>query len=74
MGLDGIPPIILLKCASVLYRRFHYLFSLILRHNYLPSDWKIHLIKDFKKLEQLQCQAMVQNIFLVSDYKTQLIH
>ena len=26
MGPDGIPPIVLSKCASVLYRPFHYLF------------------------------------------------
>ena len=44
MGFDGIPPIVLSKCASVLYRPFHYLFSLILKYGYLPRDWKIHMI------------------------------
>ena len=44
MGPDGIPPIVLSKCASVLYRPFHYLFSLILKYGYLPRDWKIHKI------------------------------
>ena len=41
---DGIPPIVLSKCASVLYRAFHYLFSLVLKYSYLPRDWKIHKI------------------------------
>ena len=44
MGPDGIPPIVLSKCASVLYKPFHYLFSLVLKYSYLPSDWKIHRI------------------------------
>ena len=44
MGPDGIPPIVLSKCASVLCRPFHYLFSLILKYGYLPRDWKIHKI------------------------------
>ena len=44
MGPDGIPSIVLSKCASVLYRPFHHLFSLILRYSYLPRDWKIHKI------------------------------
>ena len=43
-GPDGIPPIVLSKCASVLCRPFHYLFSLILKYGYLPRDWKIHKI------------------------------
>ena len=44
MGSDGIPPIVLSKCASVLYKPFYYLFSLILKYSYLPSDWMIHKI------------------------------
>ena len=44
MGPDGIPPIVLSKCASVLCRPFHYLFSLILKYGYLLRDWKIHKI------------------------------
>ena len=32
MGPDGIPPIVLSERASVLYRPFHYLFSLTLKY------------------------------------------
>ena len=32
MGPDGIPLIVLSKCASVLYRPFYYLFSLVLKY------------------------------------------
>ena len=38
MGPDGIPPIVLSKCASVLYRPFHYLFSLVLKYSYVPLE------------------------------------
>ncbi|MCY3929513.1 MAG: reverse transcriptase family protein [Acidobacteria bacterium] len=44
MGPDSIPPIVLLKCASVLYKPLHHLFSLTLKYGYLPRDWKIHKI------------------------------
>ena len=44
MGPDGISPIVLSKCASVLYRPFHYLSPLTLKYGYLPRDWKIHKI------------------------------
>jgi len=38
------PPIVLSKCASVLYQPLHHLFSLTLKHGCLPTDWKIHKI------------------------------
>ena len=44
MGPDDIPPVVLSKCVSVLYRPFHYLFSLTLKCGYLLRDWKIHKI------------------------------
>ena len=43
-GPDNIPPIVLSKCASVLCKPLHYLFSLSLKYGYLPTDWKIHKI------------------------------
>ena len=52
MGPDGIPPVVLSKCASVLYKPFHYLFSFTLKYGYLPRDWKIHkIISVFKSGE-----------------------
>ena len=44
MGPDGIPPILLSKCASVLYKPLHYLFNLTLKFGYLPCEWKVHKI------------------------------
>ena len=44
MGPDGIPPILLSKCASVLYIPLHYLFNLTLKFGYLPCEWKVHKI------------------------------
>ena len=43
-GPDCIPPIVLSKCASVLFRPLHHLFSLTLKYGYLPADWKIHKV------------------------------
>ena len=44
MGPDDIPPILLSKCASVLYKPLHYLFDLTLKFGYLPCEWKVHKI------------------------------
>ena len=44
MGPDGIPPIVLSRCASVLYKPLHYLFKLTLQFSYLPCEWKVHKI------------------------------
>ena len=44
MGPDGIPPIVLQRCALALYQPLCYLFNLTLQFSYLPSDWKIHKI------------------------------
>ena len=44
MGPDGIPPILLSKCASVFYKPLHYLFNLTLKFGYLPCEWKVHKI------------------------------
>ena len=42
MGPDGIPPIVLSKCALALYKPLHYLFNLPLQFSYLPCEWKGH--------------------------------
>jgi len=44
MGPDGIPPIVLSRCASVLYVSLHHLFNLTLKFSYLPTEWKVHKI------------------------------
>ena len=44
MGSDGIPPIVLQKCALALYQPLGCLFNLPLQFSYLPSDWKVHKI------------------------------
>ena len=72
MGPDGIPPIILSKCASVLYRPLHYLFCLTVKYGYLPNEWKIHkiipifksgnhaLVKDYRPISLLSTTSKVQ--------------
>ena len=45
MGCDGISPKLLKNCALALYQPLHHLFSLTLLQNYLPSEWRTHLIK-----------------------------
>ena len=45
MGYDGISPKLLKTCALALYQPLHHLFSLTLSQNYLPSEWRTHLIK-----------------------------
>jgi len=55
MGPDGIPPIVLSKCASVLYRPLHHLFCLTVKYGYLPSEWNIHkVIPIFKSGDRTQ--------------------
>ena len=49
MGIDGIPPIILKICALALYKPFHQLFLLCLKHGCLPSEWKAHRITPVPK-------------------------
>ena len=45
MGHDGISPKLLKNCALALYQPLHHLFSMTLSQNYLPSEWRTHLIK-----------------------------
>ena len=55
MGPDGIPPIVLFKCASVLCKLLQYLFCLTLKYGYLPSEWKLHnIILIFKSGDRTQ--------------------
>ena len=44
MGIDGIGPKILKRCALALYKPPHHLFLLSLFQHSLPSDWRVHLI------------------------------
>ena len=44
MGIDGIGPKILKRCALALYKPLHHLFLLSLSQHSLPSDWRVHLI------------------------------
>jgi len=55
MGPDGIPPIALSNCASVLCKPLHHLFCLTLKYGYLPSEWKLHkIISVFKSRDCTQ--------------------
>ena len=49
MGSDGISPKLLKNCALGLYQPLHHLFSSSLLQNYLPSEWRTHLIKPIFK-------------------------
>ena len=49
MGSDGISPKLLKNCALALYQPLHHLFSSSLLQNYLPSEWRTHLIKPIFK-------------------------
>ena len=51
MGPDGIPPIALSKCASVLYKPFHYLYHLILKYSYLQVTGRFTRLFLFLNLE-----------------------
>jgi len=44
MGSDGIPSIVLQRCATVLYQPLSHLFNLTLQCCYLPTEWKIHKV------------------------------
>ena len=48
-GGDGISPKLLKLSALALYQPLYYLFSITLLQNYLPSDWRIHVIKPILK-------------------------
>ena len=49
MGYDRIGPKPLKNCALALYQPLHHLFSLTLSQNYLPSEWRTHLMKPLFK-------------------------
>ena len=51
MGPDGIPPIVLSKCASALYKPFYYLFSLVLKYGYLRGTGRFTRSSLFLNLE-----------------------
>jgi len=55
MGPDGIPPIVLSKCASILCKPLHHLFCFTLKYGYLPSEWKLH--KVFKSGDRTQIKS-----------------
>jgi len=44
MGSDGIPSIVLQRCATALYQPLSQLFNLTLQSSNLPREWKIHKI------------------------------
>ena len=44
MGIDGIGPKVLKQCVLALYKPLHHLFLLSLLQQYLPQDWRTHLI------------------------------
>jgi len=45
MEPNGIPPIVLQKCATALYQSFCHLFKLNVQSSCLPRDWKdYHLV------------------------------
>lgn len=44
MGIDGIGPMVLKRCALALYKPLHHLFLLSLSQYYVPQEWRVHLI------------------------------
>ena len=49
MGCDEISPKVLKHCALPLYQPLHRLFSLCLAQNFVPLEWRTHLIKPIFK-------------------------
>jgi len=49
MGCDGIGPKLLKHCATALYQPFHHLFCESLAQQYIPFEWRTHLIKPIFK-------------------------
>ena len=49
MGYDGISPRLLKHCALPLCQPLLHLFSLSLSQNYIPLEWRTHLIKPIWK-------------------------
>ena len=49
MGVNGIGPLILKKCAHVLFEPIHHLFSLSLSHQSIPVEWRTHFITPIHK-------------------------
>ena len=49
MGIDGIGPKLLVKCALALYVPIHHLFSLSIANQVIPSEWKCHSITPIHK-------------------------
>ena len=48
MGGDGIPPIVLQRCATALTEPVYYLFTQCLLQSYLPKEWRYHPIPKSK--------------------------
>ena len=42
--INGISPLILKECASVLSKPLHYLFSVCLEYSIIPKEWKSHIV------------------------------
>ena len=49
MGGDGIPPVILQRCAVSLIEPVHHLLSQCLSQSYLPKEWRNHYITPIPK-------------------------
>ena len=49
MGGDGIPPVVLQRCAVALTEPVHHLFSQCLSQSYLPKEWHNHNITPIPK-------------------------
>ena len=64
LDTSSIPSIVLSKYASVLYKTFHHLFSLILRYSYLPRDWNMRHHLSQNTLHESQHLFTVQILYI----------
>jgi hypothetical protein len=75
MGGDGIPPIVLQRCAVALTEPVHHLFSQCLSQSYLPKDWRTHnvipipkstdksSVSSYRPISLLSCKALERLVF-----------
>ena len=68
MGIDGIGPSVLNHSAMALFRPLHHLFLLSLSQNYIPEEWRVHLITPILESGDASSVANYRPIFLSPRY------
>ena len=68
MGIDGIGPNVLNHSAMALFRPLHHLFLLSLSQNYIPEEWRVHLITPILESGDASSIANYRPIFLSPRY------